>query len=98
MEQAHLTRFVVDVELEYDTKAASQDDDLALSIDYGEVFACLRDYFAGESVQLLETLANRAADILLVRFPELAGVTLRVSKPNPPVGGKVTAAWVEIRR
>ena len=51
--------FVVDVALHCDVRAAGTSDDLRLTIDYGAVAFVIRDVIEGESVQLIETLAER---------------------------------------
>lgn len=90
-------RFVVDVALETDTRAAAAQDDLAKTISYADVYRVVRDLVQNESHQLLETLAERLAAELLARFPT-AGVQVRVLKRSPPLDGIVDSAGVEIHR
>src|SRR4051794_26870433 len=57
--------FVVDVVLEIDTAPAAATDDLTKTVHYGELAGALAEVVAGEPVQLLETLAQRLADVCL---------------------------------
>ncbi len=60
--------FVVDVVLEIDTRQAAASDDLADTVNYGDLATGLADVVGGEPVNLLETL-GRAAGRCLPRRP-----------------------------
>ena len=51
--------------LEVDTRPAAATDDLHRTVNYAELAQRLHDVLAGEPVQLLETLAQRLADVCL---------------------------------
>lgn len=78
--------FVFDVVLRL--AAEPRHDDLAETVDYREVAACVREVSDRRPVRLLETLAAAVADELMARFGP-AGVRVRVRKPevvlDPPV-------------
>ena len=61
--------FEVDVVLELDLGPAAATDDLARTVDYGQVFAIARDVVEGPHVDLVETLAERIAAIVLAEHP-----------------------------
>jgi len=90
--------FEVDVVIELDLAPAGTTDDLALSIDYGAVFAAARAVMEGPHVALIETLAERIAGAVLAGSPPAAAVTVRVRKPEAPLPGALAWAGVEIRR
>jgi 7,8-dihydroneopterin aldolase/epimerase/oxygenase len=76
--------FVVDVVLHLDTRAAAADDDLTGTVHYGVLAERVADVVAGEPVALVETLAQRVADVALE--PELVvAVDVTVHKPQAPV-------------
>ena len=77
--------FVVDVALAIDTRAAAAADDLALTVDYGAVAARVVAVVEGEPVDLVETLAQRVADVVL-EHGRVAAVEVTVHKPEAPVG------------
>jgi dihydroneopterin aldolase len=76
--------FVVDVVLELDTAAAARSDDLTQTVHYGELASALADVVAGEPVQLLETLAQRLADVCLAD-DRVERATVTVHKPQAPI-------------
>ena len=56
--------FSVDAVLEVDTRAAAAGDDLDKTVNYAELAQKLHAVLTGEPVNLLETLAQRLADVL----------------------------------
>ncbi len=76
--------FVVDAVLSLDTAPAARTDALADTVDYGALAVRLAEVVAGEPVDLLETLAERLAQVCLVdRRVSSAEVT--VHKPAAPI-------------
>lgn len=90
-------RFVVDVELALDLRPAGRQDDLAASVDYGQVHALVVEIGTREQFRLLEALADRIASAALARFP-VERVTVRAMKPSPPIPGVIGGVSVEITR
>jgi dihydroneopterin aldolase len=89
--------FVVDVELELDTRAAAASDDLADTVDYGALAQHLAEIVGGEAVNLLETLAERLADACL--SDERVTVALvTVHKPQAPIPLQFDDVAVRVRR
>ena len=76
--------FLVDVVLHIDLRPAGDADNLALTVDYGELAERLAAVVAGPPVDLLETLAGRLAQVCLedaaVRTAEVT-----VHKPEAPI-------------
>ena len=77
--------FVVDVVLHLDVAAAAQTDDVARTVNYGELARELADVVGGEPVALIETLATRLADSCL-RHGDVERVEVTVHKPQAPIG------------
>jgi dihydroneopterin aldolase len=91
--------FVVSVELRLDLRPAGTSDDLAKSVDYGEVHRMARDIVQGPPVQLIETLAERIASGALRDHPAVEAVKVKVAKPHVRLGSTVLAgSAVEILR
>jgi dihydroneopterin aldolase len=91
--------FEVDVVLELALAPAGKADDLARTVDYGDVFRRVRAVVeAGPHVALIETLAERIAADVLAAHPPVAAVTVRVRKPRAPLPGDFAWAGVEVRR
>lgn len=89
--------FVVDVVLGLDTSAAAAADDLTRTVHYGELAGALAAVVAGEPVNLLETLAQRLADVCLGN--EIVDeVTVTVHKPQAPIPLEFADVAVTITR
>lgn len=89
--------FVVDVVLELDLAPAAASDDVADTVHYGELAEALAAVVSGEPVNLLETLAQRLADVCLADV-RVGAVTITVHKPQAPVTVPVGDLAVTIRR
>lgn len=91
--------FVVDVELSLDLRPAGLSDDLAQTVDYGEVHRLAREIVEGTPVNLTETVAERIAAAILGEHPTVEAVRVRVAKPHVRLGDTVLAgSAVEILR
>jgi 7,8-dihydroneopterin aldolase/epimerase/oxygenase len=88
----------VDVEMTVDLRTAGQTDDLAETVDYGEVFERCRQIVEGRSFHLLEGIAEAIATELLAGFAAIESVLVRVRKPGVPIDGLLEYAGVEIER
>ncbi|WP_040337451.1 dihydroneopterin aldolase [Candidatus Blastococcus massiliensis] len=89
--------FSVDAVLELDTAPAAAGDDLALTVNYADLAQRLHAALAGEPVDLLETLAQRLADVCLAD-PLVQAVEITVHKPQAELGVPFDDVAVEIRR
>ena len=76
--------FVVDLVLGMDTGAAAQSDDLQDTVDYGTLVEEVRSAVANDPVDLIETLAQRIADVCL-RHTRVEAVEVTVHKPHAPI-------------
>jgi dihydroneopterin aldolase len=89
--------FGADVVLELDTAPAAATDDLELTVNYAELAQRLHAVLAGEPVDLLETLAQRLADVAL-SYPIVTAVEITVHKPEVDLGVPAADVTVAIRR
>lgn len=88
----------VDVALQHDLSRAGRSDSIDDTIDYGLVFATVREVVEGEPRQLVESVAEAVAAKLLRGTPA-AAVRVRVAKPHPPIAGAdLEEEAVEIER
>jgi 7,8-dihydroneopterin aldolase/epimerase/oxygenase len=76
--------FVVDVELGLDTRASAEHDDLTQTVHYGELAEQLHSAIISDPVDLIETLAQRLADVCLAQ-PPVVWVDVTVHKPQAPI-------------
>ncbi|SDO62689.1 dihydroneopterin aldolase [Alkalicoccus daliensis] len=91
-------RFFADVTLELDAEKPGRTDDLDDTVNYAEVYEAVKEVLEGEPVKLVETLTHRVAQQVLKKFAIVDAVSVKVTKPDPPIPGHYDAVAVEIRR
>lgn len=90
--------FVVDVTLFLNTAAAAASDDVADTVHYGEVAERIVELVGGEPLNLIEALAARIADDLLITHEIVRMVAVTVHKPHAPITVPFENVAVTIRR
>lgn len=83
-ERAEGQQFVIDLRLRVSLAAASASDDVADTVHYGELAERVAAVVSGEPVNLIETLAQRIADVALT-YALVERVTVTVHKPDAPI-------------
>lgn len=96
-EEEHLmgNEFSIDVEVEASITGAAEHDDLGGTVNYATIYYLIQAEMK-KPTQLLEALAYRMGNRILNQFDSVSSVKLRLRKLNPPLGGKVGAAVVEV--
>jgi len=89
--------FEVDIAVETDFSKAAHQDDINGTINYETLFRMVKDEMEQPS-KLLETVAGKLVDDVLRDFPEVTSVEFRISKLNPPIGGKCKKATVSLEK
>lgn len=89
--------FLIDVTAHLDTSGAAAADDLALTLDYGELAAAVGRRVREERWNLIERVAQRVADLVLEN-PLVERVEVTVRKPDAPVPEPLQEASVSITR
>lgn len=79
-ERAEAQPIEVDVELALDLRAAGVEDDLDRTADYTRAYEICREVVETASFRLLEAIAEAIAHELLVAYPAVREVTVRVRK------------------
>jgi len=95
-EREQAQEFNVDVEVDCDLSAAARSDRLDDTIDYTRIRIIAKEVVEGKSVKLIETLAGRIADQVLM-LPGAAAVSVRVAK-HPASMQPIAFAAVHIKR
>jgi 7,8-dihydroneopterin aldolase/epimerase/oxygenase len=95
-EQIIGTRFIVDIFLETETQEAEMTDDLHKTVNYQAVYVFIKEEMAVKS-KLLEHVGRRILNRIKSEFPQVTDCRIKISKMNPPVGGKVERVSVELR-
>lgn len=91
-------RFYVDVELGLNLRPAGQSDNLERTVNYAEVAQSIRHIVEHERYQLIESLAERIASMILETYTIVSETTVRIVKPHPPVNLQFAGVSVEIYR
>jgi 7,8-dihydroneopterin aldolase/epimerase/oxygenase len=90
-------KFVVDLTLETDMKIPQESDNLKDAVDYQRVYEIVKLQMDKKS-HLLEHIAGRIVDAVYAEMKGITKVTVKVSKMNPPMGGKIGAVSVILSR
>ncbi len=97
-EQAQAQPLELDLDISVDLAPAGASDDLADTVDYGELCAQAEAVVVGSSYALLEALASAVADVLLAADHRIASVTVSLRKLRPPVAQQLATSGVRITR
>ncbi len=95
-EQSVGGKFEADVDIYTDFSEAAKRDSLSDTIDYHKVYKFLYHLALEQKYYLIESLAMKIADELLVNFRTINKVAVRIRKNNPPLGGVVDCVEVEV--
>lgn len=96
-EQIVGNHFMVDVTLETDTGRAGLSDELSDTVNYQAAYLIVKREMEKTS-NLLEHIATRILDALFREMEGIIRATVRVSKLNPVMGGRIGRVSVEISR
>lgn len=75
-EREHTQTVLVDVELDYDFAPPATSDAIADAVDYDDVAASVTALIQTRRFQLIETMAEQVAAMLLDRVPQVHAVRL----------------------
>jgi dihydroneopterin aldolase len=95
-EQSVGGKFEADVDIYTNFTEAAEKDSLDKTIDYHKVYSFMYHLALEQKYYLIEALANKIADELLIKFERITKVAVRVRKNNPPLGGVVETVEVEV--
>ena len=89
--------FVVDLTISLDLRPAHRSDDLGDTVSYSVFVNEARAVVEGDSVDLIETLAERIAQAVLA-YQSVEAVEVAVRKPRAPVNAVIESVGVRIFR
>jgi len=93
-EQKARQELVIGVDLEYDSRAAAAGDDWPRAVDYQAIADEVVELVEGERLKLIEALASRIADRVLLD-PHVLRVRVEVGKPNAVARADTVRAVLE---
>ncbi|NOT87095.1 MAG: dihydroneopterin aldolase [Lysobacter sp.] len=86
-----------DIEMAFDNRKPAASDDIADTLNYKAVSKRLVEYVSSSSFGLVETLAERCAEIILDEFA-VSHVRLKLSKPGAVRGARAVGVMIERSR
>jgi dihydroneopterin aldolase len=96
-EQIVGNKFLVDLSIETDMDTAARTDDLRDALNYQSAYEIVKTEMQKKS-HLLEHIATRIINSLYQKLKGVKKATVKVSKINPPLGGKTRAVSVTLTR
>lgn len=88
-------KFDVYVRIVYDCTAAAATDDINRALNYQTAYKIIKEQIFIPS-NLLEHLAHRIVNELYKNFPQTESIRIKISKLNPPLGGKIGATSLSL--
>ncbi len=92
-EQIVGNKFLVNLTLETDMAKAKESDNLKDAINYQRAYEIVKHQMEMKS-HLLEHIAGRIIDALYAEMEGIKKITVKVSKMNPSMGGKMRSVSV----
>jgi dihydroneopterin aldolase len=96
-EQIVGNKFIVDLTIETDMSVPAKSDNLRDAVNYQRVYQIIKVQMEKKSY-LLENIAGRILDALYSEMQGIKKATVKVSKMNPPMGGKIGSVSVLLER
>lgn len=96
-EQIVGNKFLVDLTIETDMSIASRSDNLKDAVNYQKAYQIVKAEM-GKKSYLLEHIAGRILDAIYSEMTGIKRATVKVSKMNPPMGGKIGSVSVVLER
>ncbi len=96
-EQIVGNRFLVDLTIETDMEKPMMSDSLKDAVNYQKACEIIKQQMERKS-HLLENIAGRIIEALYAEMDGIKKITVKVSKMNPPMGGKIQSVSVVMSR
>lgn len=90
-------KFLVDITIETDLTAPAKSDNLKDAVNYQRIYEIIKHQMETKS-HLLEHIAGRILDAVYSEMNGIKKATVKVSKMNPPMGGKIASVSVVMEK
>lgn len=87
--------FEVDISVGTEIIQGAGRDDLSRTVNYETLYQLVKEEMEKPS-KLLETVGEKIVKRVLSEIPQVSEVKIKISKINPPIGGKCKKASVEL--
>jgi len=91
------SEYRVDLSVKTDLKKSAKTDKLSDTVDYVHLNKIVKEEMAIRT-KLLETVADKILDRILLEIALVQTVTVSVSKINPPIGGNVAMVTIQMTK
>lgn len=89
-------KFELAVTVFYDFIPAAETDDISLTLNYAELTDIILDAMSVPR-NLLETVANDIRQRIIVRWPQITGGSIQITKLHPPIPAPTPRATITLR-
>ena len=89
--------FLVTISMGIDTEKAGKTDELHDTLNYQSVYNVVKKEMKTAS-KLIEHIGQRILDSVFHEFPQIQELEVKLSKLNPPLGGKVERVSIELNK
>ncbi len=96
-EQIVGNQFLVNLTLKTNMEKPAVSDHLEDALNYQTAYKIIQEEMRKKS-HLLENIASRILNALYREFPQLEHARIKVSKMNPPMGGKMNCVSVSMEK
>lgn len=96
-EQIVGNRFCVNVALKVDITKPAKSDNIMDAVNYVKIYEIIKEEISQNS-HLLENVSTRMVEAIAMRYSEIEWIRLKVSKVNPPMGGKMKQVSISIEK
>ena len=86
-------KFLVDLTVETDMKIPAESDNLKDAVNYQRIYDIVKSQMGMKS-HLLEHIAGRILNTIYSEMDGITKATIKISKMNPPMGGKIGSVSV----
>jgi dihydroneopterin aldolase len=90
-------KFLVDLTIETNMELPAASDNLKDAVNYQRVYEIVKSQMEVKS-HLLEHIAGRILDAIYTEMKGIEKITVKVSKMNPPMGGKIGSVSILLTR
>ena len=90
-------KFLVNLTIETDMEIPADTDNIKDALNYQTAYKIVKEQMQQKS-HLLENIGKRILDSLYGKFASIKKATVKISKMNPPIGGKMRCVSVTMDR
>jgi dihydroneopterin aldolase len=94
-EQLTGNKFVIDIDVEFNTTANLTHDHIADTVNYEQLYQIAEDEMR-HTRKLLEAVAQAIADKIRTNYPFIEKIRVELKKVNPPLKGRVAYSAVTV--